>query len=147
MKDRWQVHAIGRMSDPQARAAIEDYRKRTPGLCVFEHGGRDQSRESAQLLAKTEGCLRVVLDEKGKVMTSARFAALLSELPARKPGAPIAFLLGGADGHSPEVKAAADVMLSLSAMTLPHMLARLMLVEQLYRAHTIHTGHPYHRAG
>ena len=57
----------------------------------------------------------------------------------------MAFLIGGPDGHGPEALAGADLKLSLGKMTLPHMLARIVLVEQLYRAATILSGHPYHR--
>ena len=79
----------------------------------------------------------VVLDERGAELTTAQFAKLLA--------APAAFVIGGADGLSAATKAQADTLLSLSAMTLPHALAQVMLLEQLYRAATLLTGHPYHR--
>jgi 23S rRNA (pseudouridine1915-N3)-methyltransferase len=60
-------------------------------------------------------------------------------------GRDLALLIGGADGHAPEVLARADQAWSLGPLTLPHMLVRLLVVEQLYRAHTILAGHPYHR--
>jgi 23S rRNA (pseudouridine1915-N3)-methyltransferase len=84
-----------------------------------------------------KGVRRVVLDERGRDYTTEQFARLLQ--------APSAFVIGGADGLSDETKAAADVLLRLSAMTLPHALAQLVLIEQMYRAATLLTGHPYHR--
>lgn len=79
----------------------------------------------------------VALDERGKDLTTRQFAALLSE--------PTAFVIGGADGLDPSLKRKAAVLLRLSALTLPHALAQIVLCEQIYRAATILTGHPYHR--
>jgi 23S rRNA (pseudouridine1915-N3)-methyltransferase len=104
-----------------------------------------RAREGDALLAAVpEGARVVVLDERGKAMTSAAFAAKLGAW--RDDGArTIAFLIGGADGHGDAVRARADAILNLGTMTWPHMLVRAMLAEQLYRAHSILSGHPYHR--
>ena len=80
----------------------------------------------------------VALDEKGKDFTTAQFAGLLK--------AETVFVIGGAGGLDDAVKERADLLLRLSALTLPHALAQVILLEQLYRAATILTGHPYHRA-
>jgi len=79
----------------------------------------------------------VALDERGRDFTTRQFAALLGE--------PTAFVIGGADGLDPALKKEAEVLLRLSALTLPHALAQVVLCEQLYRAATLLTGHPYHR--
>jgi 23S rRNA (pseudouridine1915-N3)-methyltransferase len=79
----------------------------------------------------------IALDERGREMTTRQFASLLAE--------PSAFVIGGPDGLSASFKDAADMVIRLSAMTLPHALAQVVLLEQLYRAATIATGHPYHR--
>jgi len=79
----------------------------------------------------------IVLDEKGRSMTTMQFAALLKSEAT--------FLIGGADGLPDEVKAAARLVLRLSSLTLPHALAQVVLLEQIYRAATVLTGHPYHR--
>lgn len=79
----------------------------------------------------------VALDERGKDLTTGQFAKLLLE--------PTAFVLGGADGLDPAIREKAFLVMRLSALTLPHALAQLVLVEQLYRAASIHAGHPYHR--
>lgn len=87
----------------------------------------------------------VVLDERGGALGSAALATLLSGW--RDSGVREArFLIGGADGHAPATRDAADLLLSFGPATWPHMLARAMLAEQLYRATSIVAGHPYHRA-
>lgn len=83
--------------------------------------------------------LRVVaLDEKGKDLTTEQFARLLQQETA--------FVIGGADGLDEKVKKEAALLLRLSSLTLPHALAQVVLLEQIYRAATLLTGHPYHRA-
>ena len=90
------------------------------------------------------GACVVALDETGKPLTSAQFAAFVR---ARCDGGTpeLAVLIGGPDGHGAEVLRRADLVLNLGTMTLPHGLARIVLAEQLYRATTILSGHPYHR--
>ncbi|MCL9983592.1 MAG: 23S rRNA (pseudouridine(1915)-N(3))-methyltransferase RlmH [Erythrobacter sp.] len=88
----------------------------------------------------------VLLDERGKAMASEDFAALLGRW--RDEGVrETRFMIGAADGHSDAERAGADLLLAFGPATWPHMIARAMLMEQLYRATTILAGHPYHRAG
>jgi 23S rRNA (pseudouridine1915-N3)-methyltransferase len=87
--------------------------------------------------------LIIALDERGKDMSTMQLAQSMQEW--RQVGKDIIFLIGGADGLTPEVKQKATSMMRLSSMTLPHAMARLLLIEQLYRAYTILQGHPYHR--
>lgn len=104
-----------------------------------------QSDEAMRLLASAEGCdCLVALDEQGKPMSSAAFAQWL-DVQRGSGVRRMAFLVGGADGHGAQVISRANLVLSLGPMTLPHGLARAILVEQLYRAGTILAGHPYHR--
>ncbi|MEL7298151.1 MAG: 23S rRNA (pseudouridine(1915)-N(3))-methyltransferase RlmH [Pseudomonadota bacterium] len=84
-----------------------------------------------------------LLDERGKQMTSRQFAQWLQRDLDR--GASVSFVIGGADGVSHETRQNADTLLAVAPFTLPHELARVVLVEQIYRAHTIMTNHPYHR--
>jgi 23S rRNA (pseudouridine1915-N3)-methyltransferase len=79
----------------------------------------------------------VALDERGKDLSTRQFAALLAQ--------PTAFVIGGADGLDAAIKKRAALLLRLSALTLPHALAQVVLCEQIYRAATLLTGHPYHR--
>lgn len=86
-----------------------------------------------------KGARLVVLDERGRDFATSQFAQLLAQ--------PSAFVIGGADGLSASLKNQAELLLKLSSLTLPHALAQVILVEQLYRAATLLTGHPYHRGG
>ncbi len=111
--------------------------------------GRDDARaihdEGAALLAALpRDAHAVALDGGGKPWSSDELAAQLARW--RMSGRDLALLIGGPDGHAPEVLARAEQRWSLGPLTLPHMLVRLVLAEQLYRATTIIAGHPYHRA-
>ena len=86
----------------------------------------------------------VVLDERGKNMTSPEFASILENWMT-EGSSEICFLIGGADGHLEETRQKADLILSFGKLTLPHILMRAVLTEQIYRAETIISGHPYHR--
>ena len=103
-------------------------------------------RESDLLLAAVPpGARLIALDMRGKSLSSEAFAAQLNRWQDEGIR-DLAFAIGGADGLDDSLRAAAAMSLSLGAMTWPHMLVRVMLAEQLYRAQTILTGHPYHRA-
>ncbi|GAP66250.1 rRNA large subunit m3Psi methyltransferase RlmH [Mizugakiibacter sediminis] len=111
--------------------------------------GRDPARaiaeEGAAVLAAIPRDAQVIaLDGRGQAWSSEDLARQLAHW--RMAGRDLVFLIGGPDGHAPEVLARADQRWSLGPLTLPHMLVRLVLVEQLYRAATIVAGHPYHRA-
>ena len=95
-------------------------------------------KEAEKIREKIPRHLRLVaLDERGRDLTTRQFAALLGE--------PTVFVIGGADGLDPAIKKEAALLLRLSALTLPHALAQVVLCEQIYRAATLLTGHPYHR--
>lgn len=95
-------------------------------------------RERARLAARLPAGARLVaLDERGRDLSSAQFAALLD--------VPTAFVIGAAEGLDAVIRRRAQLLLRLSALTLPHALAQVVLAEQLYRAATLRTGHPYHR--
>lgn len=110
---------------------------RSPG------GARDE--ECRRLLAAVPGGdYRIALDEKGKQWSTGEFAATLDEWMAH--GRNVSLLVGGADGLSPACIQGADAHWSLSRLTFPHALVRVLVAEQVYRAWTIHQHHPYHRA-
>lgn len=101
--------------------------------------------EAARLLARVgDDGFRIVLAETGRAVTSRAFADLIAGNRDRGTQQ-LCFLIGGADGHGAAVSREAQFVLSLGPMTLPHGLARIVLAEQLYRAVTILSGHPYHR--
>ena len=113
---------------------------------VEDRKGGGQVAEAALLeRALPKGGTLVAMDERGQVMTSPAFAQKLAGWRDQGTG-DLAFMIGGADGIAPELRARADVALSFGKMVWPHMLARVMLTEQLYRAASILAGAPYHRS-
>ncbi len=151
------IFAIGQRQPHWADAAVADFLGRfPPGFDVSlrelkpePRDGRPPERiraaESERLRAMLPaGSVRVALDERGRELTSAAFAAQLGRW--RDDGDSPAFVIGGPNGLSDELRRDANLLLRLSAMTLPHALARVVLVEQLYRAWSILARHPYHRA-
>lgn len=108
-------------------------------------GGGMQAEAELLLRAIPKGAILLAMDERGKTMTSPQFARQLAKW--RDEGAQsLAIVIGGADGLAPDLREQADMSLSLGKMVWPHMLARVMLAEQLYRAASILGGSPYHRA-
>jgi 23S rRNA (pseudouridine1915-N3)-methyltransferase len=99
--------------------------------------------EAANIAAATRGFHVVALDERGRAWTTSELARNLNDW--RDSALDVAFVIGSADGLADSVKRAANVVVSLSALTLPHGLARVILAEQLYRAASLLQGHPYHR--
>lgn len=154
------IAAVGRMKSGPERELVSRYLERAgasgrllalTGFDVIELGesraGSAASRKSEEAralrAALPEGAV-VALDERGKSMGSDAFARQLEKW--RDAGRPaVSFIIGGADGIDPDLVGAADLVLSFSPMVWPHQLVRIMLAEQLYRAITILTGHPYHR--
>jgi len=151
---RLTVAAVGRARPGPLRELFDDYAGRSAWpLALREVEARKglsgvalKREEAALLLASVPaGAAVVALDERGRDLDSAGFAKLLGRW--RDEGrAEAAFLIGGADGHDESVRDRADLLLSFGRLTWPHMLARVMLAEQIYRAQTILSGHPYHRA-
>ena len=154
---RIHICAVGRLRAGSERDLIDDYLTRFDrtgralGLGpasvheVEDRKGGGMAAE-AQLLEKVlpSGCVIAVLDERGNLMTSPKFAQKLAGWRDDGRG-DVAFVIGGADGIHPDLRARADFKLSFGQMVWPHMLARVMLSEQLYRAATILAGSPYHR--
>lgn len=103
-----------------------------------------KAAESESLLQQADGKV-VVLDERGESLGSEELAAIVSDWETRGVSR-VSLLIGGPDGHAPHLLKSASSVWRLSDLTLPHELARLVLLEQLYRIETIRSGHPYHRA-
>lgn len=95
------------------------------------------------LSALPQNCLRIALDERGPQPTTKQLAAQMQDW--MREGCDVAFIIGGADGLHASVKQTARQMMALSALTLPHAFVRVLLAEQLYRAHSLMHNHPYHR--
>jgi 23S rRNA (pseudouridine1915-N3)-methyltransferase len=137
-------------------AACDDYVRRLPrdfalDICEIRpearHGGKRVGQilaaEGERIASATRGYHVVALDERGETWTTTRLARALARW--QDEGLAVAFVIGSADGLSPAVKRDADAVVALSALTLPHGLARVVLAEQLYRAISMLRGHPYHR--
>jgi 23S rRNA (pseudouridine1915-N3)-methyltransferase len=144
---RWNIFAIGKPKLDFARLGIEEYAARLKPFASVRIDylkSGDRTDESRTLLARSEGMHRIVLDERGDHVTSRDLAKKLDAWELRGPR-DFALLIGGADGHTDELRKAADWTWSLSKLTLQHELALVVLLEQLYRAYTIKAGLPYHR--
>jgi len=159
---RVHICAVGRLKTGPEKLLLDDYMSRLDaagrgiGIAALPIAEVEEKRRSdatelmereAALLAAAmpKGALIVALDERGRVETSEAFARRLGKW--RDTGtADIAFLIGGANGLAPSLRDGAAHVMAFGAMTWPHMLVRVMLAEQLYRAVTILSGHPYHRA-
>lgn len=135
---RLRVVAVGKPRLTYAQLGVEEYAGRIRRYAPLEVHFVKEARE---LLPRAEGHRKVVLDERGRLFTT---EALLRFLEGWE-GERVAFLVGGAEGHPEAVRREADLLLSLSPLTLQHELALLVLLEQLYRLLTLRAGHPYHR--
>ena len=151
------ICAVGHRMPNWVVAGFDEYARRMPReahveLLEIRPEKRGEGKSIEQLLsaeavrikaALPPRCRMVVMDERGKQWTTARFANSMTEW--MRSGADTAFVIGGADGLDARIKNSADEVVALSALTLPHGLARVLLAEQLYRAVTLIIGHPYHR--
>lgn len=155
------IAAVGRLRDGPMRALLDDYAGRIEAtgrplgfprldICEVEApkglSGAARRRSESELLAGAAGeAERVILDERGENLSSDALARRLERW--RDGGARrVAFLIGGAEGHDPSLLASPHLALAFGKATFPHLLVRVMLAEQIYRAMTILAGHPYHRA-
>ena len=135
---RLRVVAVGRPRLPYARLGVELYGERIRRYAPLE---LLYVREARELLPKAENHRKIVLDERGRLFTTEELYRFLLGFEGER----VAFLMGGAEGHPEEVRRGADLVLSLSPLTLQHELALLVLLEHLYRILTLRVGHPYHR--
>jgi 23S rRNA (pseudouridine1915-N3)-methyltransferase len=145
----WRIITVGKPGHAWVKTALELYWQRLKHHGRFEHiviKECGQAQVEAQMTTASENSLRVVLDERGKQLRSVEMARWIEkqQISARKR---VSVLIGGADGHSESFRASADVCWALSSLTLQHDIALVVLAEQLYRAHAILRGEPYHREG
>jgi 23S rRNA (pseudouridine1915-N3)-methyltransferase len=154
---RLRIIAVGSRLPAWVEAGVEDYARRLRAHWKFElleiaaaHRGASQAPERAIAAegARVLAALRpaehaIALDERGVAMNTRELAARLAA--GEREGRDLALLLGGPDGHAPEVRRRCAESWSLSRLTLPHGLARVVLAEQLYRAQSLLLNHPYHR--
>ncbi len=155
------VVAVGHKPPDWVAAGFEEYARRMPrsariDLIEVKPARRGRQTPSEALVSRVlaeeksrifaavpSGCVKIALDERGKQLSTAELARRLDSW--MQGGRDVAFVIGSADGLDRDLKAGADLLLSLSAMTLPHALVRVLLAEQLYRAVSLIQNHPYHR--
>jgi 23S rRNA (pseudouridine1915-N3)-methyltransferase len=151
------VVSVGHKVPDWIAAGFNEYAKRMPRearieLLEIKPEPRSTGKTAAQIMeaeaqrifaALPQNCLRIALDERGAQPTTKQLAAQMQDW--MREGRDVAFVIGGADGLHDSVKQAAQQLLALSALTLPHAFVRLLLAEQLYRAHSLLHNHPYHR--
>lgn len=158
---RFLILAVGNRMPAWINAGFSEYAQRMPresrlelveikpatrgaGAASEKSADKWMAQEAARITdALPARCVRVVLDERGKALTTVDLAKRVERW--RQDGGDVAFIIGGADGTAPEIRQNADLLLGLSSFTLPHGLCRVMLAEQLYRAVSLLAGHPYHR--
>jgi len=152
------VAAVGTRMPGWVQQAWDDYAKRLPADCALElreikpeprTGGKTPAQMMALEAKRIDaalpaGALRIALDERGRDLSTVQLSERLTQW--RGAGRDVALLVGGPDGLGGELKSRCDGLIRLSSLTLPHPMVRVLLAEQLYRAWSIMTGHPYHRA-
>ena len=151
------IVSVGHKMPDWITAGFNEYTKRMPreaqiSLLEIKPEPRTTGKTTAQIMeaeaqrilaALPQNCLRIALDERGTQPTTRQLAALMQDW--MREGRDVAFIIGGADGLHESVKQAAQQLLALSALTLPHAFVRVLLAEQLYRAYSLMHNHPYHR--
>jgi len=150
-RSHMQVRIIvaGKPALPYAKAGVEEYLKRLARMGSYELvviKAGSSAEVSTRLLERSQGSFRVALDERGESLGTHALADKFQALERRGEIKTLSFLLGAADGHSNELRDACDWLLALSALTLQHELALVVLLEQLYRVAALRAGAPYHRA-
>lgn len=137
---------VGKMKKGPEYDMFQEYLKRFKSpLNLIEIKTSTKSQENQDLIKKLpQDAYIILLDERGNQKRSENFASYLGKIEHHKKSH-IYFVIGGAEGFESEIKDMANDLLSLSKMTLPHKMVRVLLIEQLYRAQQILSGHPYHK--
>jgi 23S rRNA (pseudouridine1915-N3)-methyltransferase len=151
------IVSVGHKMPGWITAGFNEYAKRMPrealiSLLEIKPEPRTTGKTTMQIMeaeaqrilsALPQNCLRIALDERGMQPTTKQLSAQMQDW--MREGRDVAFIIGGADGLHESVKQSAQQLLALSALTLPHAVVRVLLAEQLYRAHSLIHNHPYHR--
>tara|TARA_R110002096_G_scaffold4493_5_gene20790 strand:+ start:7829 stop:8269 length:441 start_codon:yes stop_codon:yes gene_type:complete len=144
---RWNLCTVGKPSLDYAKSGSQDYLKRIQRYTKIDWNQiREAGRESnsEQLLKSSQGSLRIVFDERGDLISTKEWVRRIDgwEMDGTKT---VSLIIGGAEGHSRELRESADCVWSLSGLVMQHELALLVVLEGLYRCYTIKRGEPYHR--
>ena len=141
-----EILAVGRLRKGESHLLAQDYLKRISSkITITEIEAHSTKEEQQKLLSLIRSDAYVMaLDEKGRSLPSREFASKIQKLQNNAQPL-LQFIIGGADGLNDDIRKRANLLLSFGAQTWPHMLARVMLLEQIYRAQQILSNHPYHR--
>ena len=144
------IIAVGRQKSSPTQDLCDEYLKRmkwSVSIKEIDAPKGSTSLQEAPLILKqlSSPAFIVALDERGETLSSPEFAKKLGKWQNQAPANEITFLIGGADGFAEEIRKKASFLMSFGKQTWPHMLVRVMLLEQIYRAQQISVGHPYHR--
>jgi len=146
---KWRIVAVGKPALRFAREGIAEYEKRLRrhALCEIRsvRSGGGRAAEGVRLLEASEGCYRIVLDERGELPDTMEFLGKVDALERDGRVKTVAVLIGGADGHAAATREAVDWVMGLGRLTLQHEMALLLFLEQVYRVYTLKGGGPYHR--
>lgn len=145
----WRFVVVGKPSLAFARDGLAEYLKRlgryTRAELVPVKAGGGSEVESARLLRASEGCFRLVFDERGEALDTAGLVRRVDALEMDGAVKTVAVLIGGADGHDQPLRQEAGLVVSFGRLTLQHELALVAAAEQIYRVYTVKRGEPYHR--
>ena len=145
---KWKFVVVGKPSLKYARLGIEEYLKRMRkyvGVDFVSVKNGTKEEEGERLLKASENSYRIVFDERGELIDTKTLAEKINELEMDGSCKLVTVLIGGAEGHSAELRNSADLIISFGRMTIQHELALTAAVEQFYRVYTIKRGEPYHR--
>ena len=145
---KWRFVAVGKPSLSFAKAGLAEYLKRLGRYTKAEfvpvkNGSQDE--EGERLLKASEGCYRILFDERGETLSTAQLAKRVDGLEMDGLVKEVAVIIGGAEGHGFAMREAADLVISFGRLTLQHELALVAAAEQVYRVYTVKRGEPYHR--
>lgn len=151
---KFNILSIGKFKGVEYEALFKEYKKRMTFdinlkelLLKKNYEGEKLKEEEGKLLLQncnTNNSKNIVLDERGKIISTIDFCNLITNYQ-NNGVSDVNFIIGGSDGLSQEVRDKADFMLSFGKMVFPHLMVRVMLIEQLYRVFTLQNGHPYHK--
>ena len=145
---KWRFVVVGKPSLEYAKAGVEEYLRRLRRyagveLVSVKNGSREE--EGSRLISASEGCYRLVFDERGELLNTRDLAKAVTELEMDGRVKSVAVIIGGAEGHGDELRGLADRLISFGRLTLQHELALVAATEQIYRVYSVNRGEPYHR--
>lgn len=145
---KWRFITVGKPSLGYAKSGVEEYLRRlrryvSVEMVSVKSGSREE--EGSRLLAASEGCYRLVFDERGELLNTRDLAGAVTDLEMDGGIKSVAVVIGGAEGHGNELRKSADRLISFGRLTLQHELALVASTEQIYRVYSLKRGEPYHR--